>query len=123
MSEVTVSRGSTTRPLGSISDGTDKAPGPIDRMASALASPGWVPNRTQVAQLIAAAMASGYEQGREAGLAEAWQHVFDTPEAPPFSAAQLIAAEQVQRHRAKYDAWAAVPHRRDHRGGPVAVWE
>lgn len=39
MSEVTVSRGSTTRPLGSISDGTDKAPGPIDRMASALASP------------------------------------------------------------------------------------
>lgn len=91
-------------------------------MADALASPGWQPTRAQVAQLIDYAERSGYERGRDAGLAEAWQHALDTPEAPPFSAAQIAETERVQRHRARYDAWAAVPHRRDHTGGPVAVW-
>jgi hypothetical protein len=116
MPENTVSTGNTVRPTGSISHPSDRLLRPNGRMADADRLLAW-------GDIIHVAEQAGYERGRAAGLAEAWRHQLDTPEAPPFTAAQVDLSRRQQAHRAKCDQWAAVPHRRDYRGGPVAVWE
>jgi hypothetical protein len=123
MPENTVSTGNTVRPTGSISHPSDRVLGPIDRMADALASPDWQPTRAQVAQLIDMAERSGYDRGVSAAAEKTIANI-----AADYAAAQGCAQlaarlDRMTRDRAKYDAWAAVPHRRDHTGGPVAVWE
>jgi hypothetical protein len=105
-----------------------------DRMASLLADRDWNPTRDQVADLLGRAFRSGqesadddvYERGvrderaRQTELNLAAVHAaIDTP---AFSAAALAETARKQAHRARWDAWARVPHRRDHTGGAVAPW-
>jgi hypothetical protein len=122
MSEITVSTSRYMRVGITVAPERDNHVCPNDRIAVSLRDPEWVPDRAQVAWLIAAA----FESGREAGLAEAAELNLEALRAaytaPPFSADSIVRHERVVRHRRESDAEARLPREGDHPGGPVEPW-
>jgi hypothetical protein len=139
MSEITVSTSRYMRVGITVAPERDNHVCPNDRIAVSLRDPEWVPDRAQVAWLIAAAFRSGrrgrdaalseaaFQRGREAGLAEAAELNLEALRAaytaPPFSADSIVRHERVVRHRRESDAEARLPREGDHPGGAVEPWE